>query len=150
MRKRKANAVWRRDWCQWQPPSLEVATIHLSCHRCHARKLSNWRSHHQGAAVGCPLGPSTTQESGGEYLVAEWLLSRCCGQYVMHDACLPKAPPPKMRWRWGGSPPGAWTSPARDQEGAEAIACPLGIQPSINRHLWPLLQIGQLLGLMQL
>jgi hypothetical protein len=40
-------------------------------HRRHTRTLSNWHSRHQDAATGHPLGPSTAQESQGEYLTAK-------------------------------------------------------------------------------
>jgi hypothetical protein len=42
------------------------------CHHHHARTLSSdWHNRHQDAAVGCPLGPYTTQETRGEYLKAK-------------------------------------------------------------------------------
>jgi hypothetical protein len=58
-------------------------------------------------------------------------------------------PTAEARWWLGRPPPCAWTSPARYQQVdiGEAVACPPGIQISKNKHVWPLLQIGHLLGL---
>jgi hypothetical protein len=104
------------------------------CRHHHARTLSDCHSHLQDAAVGCPKGPPTTQGSRGDYLMARVTSP----PDVVNDMTV--TTPPRQRPAakdetvMRSTSAGVWTSPARDQGGAvaEAVACPLGIQPSIN------------------
>jgi hypothetical protein len=72
----------------------------------------------------------------------------CFGQWWQHYAAPPQTLPLKRRWWEEWPPPGGWTSPARDQQGAEAVAVghPLGVQLCIHRHCRILLRVAQLLG----
>jgi hypothetical protein len=98
---------------------------------------------HVCVCVGLPPRPRQADDEDDPH---SWF----CGQYGEWLQCPATSFAAEMTTRT--FPAGAWMSMARDQEGAveEVIARPLGIQPSINKHVWPLLQLGQLLGLMQL
>jgi hypothetical protein len=116
-------------YCSWGPP-FQVQRVQIWQHLGDS-KTQVWQGNACHMCVCVKLWPQLRQ-AVDEDDPQSW----CCGRWW-------RAP----RRRDGGpAAASAWMSLARDQECAVAEAGPLEVQPSIHRHLKPLLQIGQLLG----